>query len=66
MLQPVKCISETISAWGTYLTCEENFVNYFQGRDKPTGDEARWGIRKREAGFRWYEHEERFVVEKHP
>jgi secreted PhoX family phosphatase len=52
--------------WGSYLTCEENFANYFQGRAKPTEDEARWGIRRRDRGFRWYEHEERFVVEKHP
>ena len=52
--------------WGTYLTCEENFANYFQGREKPSEDEARWGIRQRDRGFRWYEHEERFMVEKHP
>ncbi|MBU6381109.1 MAG: PhoX family phosphatase [Betaproteobacteria bacterium] len=66
VLGTVNNCANGFTPWGTYLTCEENFVNYFQGRDKPTGDEARWGIRKREAGFRWYEHEERFVVEKHP
>ena len=52
--------------WGTYLTCEENFADYFQGRENPSADEARWNIRQRDRGFRWYEHEERFNVEKHP
>ena len=51
--------------WGTYLTCEENWAFYFNGRDKPTQHEARWGLRKDGRGYRWHEHEERFDVNKH-
>ena len=51
--------------WGTYLTCEENWASYFNGRAKPTAHEARWGLRKEGRGYRWHEHEERFDVDKH-
>lgn len=50
--------------WGTYLTCEENWAFYFNGRDKPTPHEARWGLRKDGRGYRWHEHETRFDVNK--
>lgn len=50
--------------WGTYLTCEENWAFYFNGRDKPTPHEARWGLRKDGRGYRWHEHEARFDVNK--
>ncbi len=52
--------------WGTYLTCEENFVNYFSGPDQPDAHQRRWGLRKGGAGYRWHEHEERFDAAKHP
>jgi secreted PhoX family phosphatase len=53
--------------WGTYLTCEENFINYFKGPDRPNAHEARWGLRKGDpAGYRWHEHDERFDAAKHP
>lgn len=51
--------------WGTYLTCEENWAFYFNGREKPTPHEARWGLRKDGRGYRWHDHEERFDVNKH-
>jgi secreted PhoX family phosphatase len=51
--------------WGTYLTCEENCSFYFNGRDKPTAHEARWGLRKNGRGYRWHEHEERFDLNRH-
>ena len=51
--------------WGTYLTCEENWSFYFNGRDKPTAHEARWGLRKNGRGYRWHEHEERFDLNRH-
>ncbi len=53
--------------WGTYLTCEENFADYFEGTDNPDAHQKRWGIRKGNgAKYRWHEHEERFNVAKHP
>jgi hypothetical protein len=52
--------------WGTYLTCEENFIFYFNGPDKPDAHQARWGLRKSGRGYRWHEHEERFDATRHP
>jgi secreted PhoX family phosphatase len=53
--------------WGTYLTCEENFADYFEGVEQPDAHQRRWGIRKGNgAKYRWHEHEERFDVAKHP
>jgi len=53
-----------ITPWGTYLTCEENFINYFSGGDSPTPHEKRWGLRKGGAGYRWHEHDARFDATK--
>jgi secreted PhoX family phosphatase len=54
-----------MTPWGTYLSGEENFAFYFDGGDKPSDDQKRWGIRK--TGFyRWPEHDERFDASKHP
>ena len=55
-----------ITPWGTYLTCEENFIFYFNGGDKPSAHERRWGLRKGGTGYRWHEHDERFDATKHP
>jgi uncharacterized protein len=56
-----------ITPWGTYLTCEENFIFYFKGPDAPSAHEARWGLRKGDpVGYRWHEHDERFDATKHP
>jgi len=56
-----------ITPWGTYLTCEENFIFYFNGGDTPSSHEQRWGLRKGSAGgYRWHEHDERFDAVKHP
>jgi secreted PhoX family phosphatase len=56
-----------ITPWGTYLTCEENFINYFKGPDQLSPHEARWGLRKGDpAGYRWHEFDERFDATKHP
>jgi hypothetical protein len=52
--------------WGTYLTCEENWVFYFNGPDKPDAHQARWGLRKGGRAYRWHEYEERFDATKHP
>ncbi len=56
-----------ITPWGTYLTCEENFIFYFKGPEAPNPHEARWGLRKGDpVGYRWHEHDERFDATKHP
>jgi secreted PhoX family phosphatase len=56
-----------ITPWGTYLTCEENFINYFKGPDAPNAHETRWGLRKGDpAGYRWHEHDARFDASKTP
>ena len=55
-----------ITPWGTYLTCEENFITYFSGPEAPDAHGKRWGLRKGGAGYRWHEHDERFDASKHP
>jgi secreted PhoX family phosphatase len=55
-----------VTPWGTYLTCEENFNAYFNGIDKPTADQQRYGIREKGAGYRWHEHDSRFDVTTEP
>jgi secreted PhoX family phosphatase len=51
--------------WGTYLSGEENFANYFDGGETLDAHQSRWGMRK--AGhYRWGAHDERFDATKHP
>ena len=52
--------------WGTYLTCEENFIGYFNGPDTPDAHGKRWGLRKGGWGYRWHEFDERFDATRHP
>jgi secreted PhoX family phosphatase len=54
-----------ITPWGTYLTSEENFINYFSGGDSQTPHEKRWGLRKGSV-YRWHEHDVRFDTTKTP
>ena len=51
--------------WGTYLSGEENFANYFAGGDKPDAHQTRWGLRKA-SFYRWELHDERFDATRHP
>jgi uncharacterized protein len=51
--------------WGTYLSGEENWANYFNAADTPTADEKRYGIRKAN-WYRWHEHDNRFDTVRHP
>jgi uncharacterized protein len=55
-----------ITPWGTYLTCEENFIGYFSGGDTLSEHERRWGLRKGGSGYRWHEQDERFDAVKNP
>ena len=51
--------------WGTYLSGEENWANYFVPSDQPTAHEKRWGIRKT-TWYRWNEHDPRFDTVRNP
>ena len=51
--------------WGTYLSGEENFSNYFTAADTPTAHEKRWGIRKA-TWYRWPEFDPRFDTVRNP
>ncbi len=55
-----------ITPWGTYLTGEENFIIYFEGPEMPDAHGTRWGLKRRGAGMRWAEHDERFDAARHP
>jgi len=56
-----------ITPWGTYLSCEENFIFYFKGPDEPDAHQRRWGLRKGDpVGYRWHEHDQRFDATKSP
>ena len=54
-----------MTPWGTYLSGEENWAFYFNGGDRITPDQQRWGLRK--AGlYPWASTDERFDAAKHP
>jgi hypothetical protein len=53
--------------WGTYLTCEENWDNYFvNSTGTQMTDHRRNGITPKGRGYRWSEFDERFDAGKHP
>jgi len=64
--------------WGTYLTCEENIHGYFGSSDdtfEPTPDQRRYGFSasgatsneyKPRSLYQWWNHDERFDLNKHP
>ena len=54
-----------MTPWGTYLSSEENWANYFTAADVPTGHERRWGIRKA-TWYRWPEFDPRFDTVRNP
>jgi secreted PhoX family phosphatase len=51
--------------WGTFLSGEENFKDYFARADQPTAHEKRYAI-TRGTWYRWHEHDERFDAVRHP
>ena len=55
--------------WGTYLTCEENFNQYF-GRGPATASQTagqrRYGLPSAASARRWEEHDGRFHAGTHP
>lgn len=54
--------------WGTYLTCEENFDDFF-GADQEgsvNADQKRYGISAAPSDYQWHKHDARFDVTKNP
>lgn len=54
--------------WGTYLTCEENFDDFFGSSDaefKPTLSQKRYGLAQK-SQYGWEKFDERFDVKKNP
>jgi uncharacterized protein len=54
-----------MTPWGTYLSGEENWAFYFNGGDKITPDQQRWGLRKA-SFYPWASTDDRFDTAKHP
>ena len=57
--------ASSMMPWGTYLSGEENFANYFNGGDHINADQKRWGLGKT-SSYRWAEHDARFDATRHP
>jgi secreted PhoX family phosphatase len=54
-----------LTPWGTYLSAEENWALYFDGREERDADQRRWGL-LRTGLSRWGEHDPRFDASRHP
>ncbi|ELO1775607.1 PhoX family phosphatase [Vibrio fluvialis] len=54
--------------WGTYLTCEENFDDFFGANEEGsvTADQKRYGIEAKPSDYKWHQHDGRFDVTKNP
>jgi secreted PhoX family phosphatase len=51
--------------WGTFLSGEENFKDYFATSDQPTAHEKRWQL-TRGTWYRWHLFDPRFDTVRHP
>ncbi len=55
--------------WGTYLTCEENFSDFFSSSDanfEVPADFKRYGVGLEDDGYGWGAFDERFDISKNP
>ncbi|OCH41109.1 transcriptional initiation protein Tat [Aliivibrio fischeri] len=54
--------------WGTYLTCEENFNDFFGSEQNTTltPDDKRYGIKAKQSEYQWHNFDDRFDVAKNP
>ena len=54
--------------WGTYLTCEENFNDFFGSEQNAelTSDDKRYGIKAEQSDYQWHNFDDRFDVAKNP
>jgi secreted PhoX family phosphatase len=68
VLGMVNNCSGGLTPWGTWLSGEENFHYYFEGRPAPEhrefGNHRRYGLAK--AHYGWHRHHERFVIPREP
>ncbi|WP_020559102.1 PhoX family protein [Thiofilum flexile] len=61
--------SNGFTPWGTYLTCEENFNNYFgtaNGKFELNEQMQRYGVEAKEKRYQWSKFDERFDIAKNP
>lgn len=54
-----------VTPWGTYLTCEENFNNYFRAA-QPDVALKRYGIGPKSSAYGWEAFDARFDATQHP
>jgi secreted PhoX family phosphatase len=54
-----------LTPWGTCLSGEENWIDYFRAPPQPDAHQRRWGIHG-SAWYRWAVHDERFDAARHP
>jgi secreted PhoX family phosphatase len=52
--------------WGTYLTCEENWNNYFVNTGTVPSEQRRYGVNAKGGGYRWHEFDTRFDAGANP
>lgn len=56
--------------WGTYLSCEENFSNYFSSPSNPNKslsiEQQRYGLKTKDKGYNWVLYQDRFDIEENP
>ncbi|CAM3883385.1 hypothetical protein VA7868_00343 [Vibrio aerogenes CECT 7868] len=54
--------------WGTYLTCEENFDDFFGSKTSRnlTADEKRYGMAAKKSRYQWEQFDDRFDISQHP
>lgn len=57
--------ASSMTPWGTYLSGEENWANYFAAGPQPSAHHKRWGLRSKSYG-QWEPHDARFNAEQHP
>ena len=57
--------ASSMTPWGTYLSGEENWANYFALGDKASAHHKRWGLRNK-SYYQWEAFDPRFDAAKHP
>ncbi len=66
VLGTINNCADGYTPWGTYLTCEENWNNYFVNAGTIPAEQRRYGVSAKGAGYRWHEFDARFDAAAHP